>query len=213
MVRQSWVELASFHSNRHHCPRPVTALCRLTTSRTNPHQRKEDVCHYSIIRTSLKIPCTNMYSYNNKSLDFNCQKMSKQIVLPSSEESNPSFKLYAGDRIKIKMIRGNDLMPADVNGLSDPYVVLDPKNPKDLKLNRFYHHFQSQEKCHPGGSINGFLRTTTQLKTLNPIWNDEFDFELLKEVSELTINFQVYDWDRLTKDDRRFQFHLVLTIF
>lgn len=46
------------------------------------------------------------------------------------------------------------------------------------------------------------------MQQLNPNWNDEFQFELLNEREDLTLYFHVYDWDRLTSDDRRFLIHI-----
>ncbi|KAF0984290.1 hypothetical protein FDP41_007467 [Naegleria fowleri] len=114
-----------------------------------------------------------------------------------------SLKLRKGDTLVVQMVQGVDLVVADANGKSDPYVIIDLKQQaKEFKFKSYRHLVEiPNEKCLPGGLVNGSYRTTTQLKTLNPNWNDEFQFELLNEREDLTLYFHVYDWDRLTSDD------------
>ncbi|EFC38278.1 predicted protein, partial [Naegleria gruberi] len=110
------------------------------------------------------------------------------------QQQHEIFTLMPGDILVIKIIRGEDLIIADANDFKQRL--------KDFKLSSFRHLVEvSNEKVLPGGLVGGFLRTTTQMKTLNPIWNDEFQFEILNEMDNLLIHFYVYDWDRLTKDD------------
>ncbi|KAG2374713.1 hypothetical protein C9374_010457 [Naegleria lovaniensis] len=121
----------------------------------------------------------------------------------SSSSFSGSLKLRKGDTLVVQLVQGVDLVVADVNGKSDPYVIIDLKQQaKEFKFKTYRHLVEkANEKCLPGGLVNGLYRTTTQLKTLNPTWNDEFQFELLTDREDLTLYFNVYDWDRLTADD------------
>lgn len=71
-------------------------------------------------------------------------------------------------------MRATDLVPADSNGLSDPYVVL---------------------------TLNGTsVRSKTIPKTLNPVWEELFSLPV-KDLDADVLHVQVMDWDRVSKDD------------
>ncbi|KAF0980510.1 hypothetical protein FDP41_013724 [Naegleria fowleri] len=88
--------------------------------------------------------------------------------------------ILEGDSIRINIIKANDLIPMDVSGSSDPYVIL------SSALN-FYDE----------------IKTSIVKKNLNPIWeNEEYSFRSPKDRSEgWTIKFRVMDYDRMKKDD------------
>ncbi|XP_059620512.1 E3 ubiquitin-protein ligase Nedd-4 isoform X1 [Phlebotomus argentipes] len=92
--------------------------------------------------------------------------------LTSSEEGT--------SQIRIKVIAGHTLAKKDIFGASDPYVRID--------LNTI------------NGNINiDSVLTKTKKKTLNPKWNEEFVFRV--KPGEHKLVFQVFDENRLTRDD------------
>ncbi|XP_055708144.1 E3 ubiquitin-protein ligase Nedd-4 isoform X1 [Phlebotomus papatasi] len=92
--------------------------------------------------------------------------------LTSSEEGT--------SQIRIKVIAGHTLAKKDIFGASDPYVRID--------LNTI------------NGNVNiDSVLTKTKKKTLNPKWNEEFVFRV--KPGEHKLVFQVFDENRLTRDD------------
>ncbi|XP_023173293.1 E3 ubiquitin-protein ligase Nedd-4 isoform X5 [Drosophila hydei] len=82
--------------------------------------------------------------------------------------------------LRIVVISGKSLAKKDIFGASDPYVRID--------LNTIH------------GDINiDSVLTKTKKKTLNPSWNEEFIFRV--KPSEHKLVFQVFDENRLTRDD------------
>ncbi|XP_037723145.1 E3 ubiquitin-protein ligase Nedd-4 isoform X10 [Drosophila subpulchrella] len=82
--------------------------------------------------------------------------------------------------LRIVVLSGQSLAKKDIFGASDPYVRID--------LNTI------------NGDINiDSVLTKTKKKTLNPIWNEEFIFRV--KPSEHKLVFQVFDENRLTRDD------------
>jgi len=80
------------------------------------------------------------------------------------------------DRIlQVRIISGRDLVAADSNGLSDPYVV--------IKYN--------EKKCK--------TKTRVIKKTLNPDWNQIFSFQVQNPSTDV-IKFIVYDKDKIGSD-------------
>ncbi|XP_062537431.1 E3 ubiquitin-protein ligase Nedd-4-like isoform X5 [Armigeres subalbatus] len=83
-------------------------------------------------------------------------------------------------RLRIKVIAGHQLAKKDIFGASDPYVRID--------LNTI-----------SGDENIDSVLTKTKKKTLNPVWNEEFIFRV--KPSEHKLVFQVFDENRLTRDD------------
>ncbi|XP_032598845.1 E3 ubiquitin-protein ligase Nedd-4 isoform X6 [Drosophila grimshawi] len=82
--------------------------------------------------------------------------------------------------LRIVVLSGKSLAKKDIFGASDPYVRID--------LNTI------------NGDINiDSVLTKTKKKTLNPSWNEEFIFRV--KPSEHKLVFQVFDENRLTRDD------------
>lgn len=82
--------------------------------------------------------------------------------------------------LRIVVLSGKSLAKKDIFGASDPYVRID--------LNTI------------NGDINiDSVLTKTKKKTLNPTWNEEFIFRV--KPSEHKLVFQVFDENRLTRDD------------
>ncbi|PAV83363.1 hypothetical protein WR25_16111 isoform E [Diploscapter pachys] len=81
---------------------------------------------------------------------------------------------YVALLVKIRLKSGTDLAIKDASGSSDPYV-------------KFKH----------GDRI--VYRSNTVFKSLNPIWEEEF--QMLVEDISIPLIAQVYDWDRFCSDD------------
>ena len=75
--------------------------------------------------------------------------------------------------LSITLLEARDLKPMDFNGSSDPYVVFRLDNHK---------------------STSSF-----KPETLEPVWNEDFSFQVTNLNSELIV--EVYDKDRVGKDD------------
>ncbi|XP_064541276.1 E3 ubiquitin-protein ligase Nedd-4 isoform X5 [Drosophila montana] len=114
------------------------------------------------------------------------QQQSQQQRLDYNNGHTPRRSLAAvndtGDscHLRIVVLSGKSLAKKDIFGASDPYVRID--------LNTI------------NGDINiDSVLTKTKKKTLNPSWNEEFIFRV--KPSEHKLVFQVFDENRLTRDD------------
>ncbi|CAH0550322.1 unnamed protein product [Brassicogethes aeneus] len=83
-------------------------------------------------------------------------------------------------KLKLKILRGKNLMKKDIFGASDPYVRID--------LNAIN-----------GDDTIDSVLTKTKKRTLCPEWNEEFIFRVKPEEHKLIV--QVFDENRLTRDD------------
>jgi len=83
------------------------------------------------------------------------------------------------NKLTITVVGAKGLKAADLNGKSDPYVVI--KDVKGLNV--------------PGSSV----KTKIKDKTLEPVWNETFEFPFSYALSKLV--FKVYDHDKFTEDD------------
>lgn len=81
--------------------------------------------------------------------------------------------MHAGIAI-VKIVSGKDLLSADWNGRSDPYVILMT-------------------------SSGQWAKTKVSLRNLNPVWNETLHLNI--DDPTLPIKIQVMDKDKLKKDD------------
>lgn len=69
---------------------------------------------------------------------------------------------------------GVNLLSADVNGFSDPYVIL--------------------------STAHQSIKSSIKKKTLNPVWNEMILLNV-KDFNSESLKLDVFDWDRFSKDD------------
>merc|ERR1712241_572527 len=119
--------------------------------------------------------------------------------LPISREITPrSYKLKsqgrgellvsvcyqpAANRITVVVLKARNLPKMDITGLSDPYV----------KIYLLYNDQRIAKK-----------KTHVKKRTLNPVFNESFVFELphLDEgLKNISLEFMLLDWDRVTKNE------------
>lgn len=94
--------------------------------------------------------------------------------IPSAVKLAPLDTVLDVGKMKLEILSAEGLGSADTNGKSDPLAV--------IKL--------------AGVEI---FRTDKKRRTLDPVWNEAFEFPILSRSRELLI-LEVYDWD-LTHDD------------
>ncbi|XP_066017147.1 double C2-like domain-containing protein beta isoform X4 [Pocillopora verrucosa] len=81
----------------------------------------------------------------------------------------------------VKVIRARDLVPRDLNGKSDPYAVLD---------------------LVPDVNGEGQKKTGYKSKTLNPVFNEIFSFQLdHSRIADTKLRVAVWDHDFFGEDD------------
>merc|ERR1719266_2174201 len=126
-------------------------------------------------------------------------KESEHNPVPISKEITPrSFKLKsqgrgeilvslcyqpAANRITVVVLKARNLPKMDITGLSDPYV----------KIYLLYNDQRIAKK-----------KTHVKKRTLNPVFNESFVFELphLEEgLKNISLEFMLLDWDRVTKNE------------
>jgi len=126
-------------------------------------------------------------------------KESEQNPVPISKEITPrSFKLKsqgrgeilvslcyqpAANRITVVILKARNIPKMDITGLSDPYV----------KIYLLYNDQRIAKK-----------KTHVKKRTLNPVFNESFVFELphLEEgLKNISLEFMLLDWDRVTKNE------------
>ncbi|KFB37895.1 AGAP000787-PA-like protein [Anopheles sinensis] len=103
-----------------------------------------------------------------------------RFVSLADQQSRFSNDNAGYSRVLIKVIAGRQLAKKDIFGASDPYVRID--------LNTIDGDVTIQSEL-----------TKTKKKTLDPVWHETFTFRVKPSVHKLV--FQVFDENRLTRDD------------
>ncbi|CCH61412.1 hypothetical protein TBLA_0E03580 [Henningerozyma blattae CBS 6284] len=97
---------------------------------------------------------------------------------PVSASKLPQSDLItnSGD-LTINVLNAENLISADSNGFSDPYL-----------------------KFYLNEGENNFFKTSTQKKTLNPVWNESTQIQINNRVNDY-LNIKVWDWDAANTND------------
>jgi len=89
----------------------------------------------------------------------------------------------AASRLTVVVLKARNLPKMDITGLSDPYV----------KIYLLYNNQRISKK-----------KTHVKKRTLNPVFNESFVFDLPRSESGLAkvqLEFMLLDWDRVTKNE------------
>lgn len=89
----------------------------------------------------------------------------------------------AAARITVVVLKARNLPKMDITGLSDPYV----------KIYLLYNGQRIAKK-----------KTHVKKRTLNPVFNESFVFDLPKSengLENVQLEFMLLDWDRVTKNE------------
>ena len=93
------------------------------------------------------------------------------------------MRLMVGSFLTVHVVEARDLIPMDMDGTSDPYVIL---------------RIEDQQ-----------IETTFKKSTLNPVWNESFTFEISQ--GTLPLYIEVMDKDTFGDDDSEGVYQLYLT--
>lgn len=100
-------------------------------------------------------------------------------IPPEDKEDRPKMDEYSSPAplgvLRVELVEASDLHPADMNGLSDPYVV--------IKIGR------------------GSYRSPVKYKSLNPKWGEFCGADFMIFNMEQKVKISVYDSDSYSKDD------------
>ena len=89
--------------------------------------------------------------------------------------------------LHVKVCQARDLLAADSNGSSDPYV-----------------------RIQIGDDIENAVQTKHLNKTLDPVWNETFNLYVSRENRAKTVTFEVFDRDMIGQDDSLGKFSIGL---
>eukprot|EP01087_Luapelamoeba_hula_P009828 TRINITY_DN256_c1_g1_i2.p1 TRINITY_DN256_c1_g1~~TRINITY_DN256_c1_g1_i2.p1 ORF type:complete len:1622 (-),score=365.44 TRINITY_DN256_c1_g1_i2:37-4902(-) len=93
--------------------------------------------------------------------------------------------------IKIRVVAALNLKASDLSGSSDPYCIIEINGAGKKKMKK-----KKEGKKR--------LVTKTLKKTLNPMWDEEFDLQaeqMLVDIHQDVVTFTVMDWDRIGAHD------------
>ena len=106
-----------------------------------------------------------------KSIVLDSEPAYEQVDVVLSDEECPAV-------FHVKVCQARDLIAADSNGTSDPYV-----------------------RIHIGDDVKGGIRTKHLTKTLNPVWNESFELLVTQAMRPQSVTVEVFDKDLIGKDD------------
>ena len=102
--------------------------------------------------------------------------------------------------LRVKVVSAHGIKGSDLSGLSDPYVVvkLHRVNESTAKIKALAVASGDAFGHHAGKDS---FRTETVKKTLDPVWNETFEFERVDRGSESYVTFELWDHDMVGDDD------------
>ncbi|KAG2377598.1 hypothetical protein C9374_009114 [Naegleria lovaniensis] len=96
--------------------------------------------------------------------------------------------------LSIHVKEGRNLISCDVNGFSDPYLIVGC-GPS----------LEDRSNIYPGQIV----KTSTKLKTLNPVWNETIT-TCVCDIKTDVLHIECMDWDRVSEDDAMGHFSITL---
>lgn len=87
---------------------------------------------------------------------------------------------FAKNVLTVEVKEGQNLVPMDTNGLSDPYA---------------------QVRISPDRTDKTKKKTKTIKATLSPVWSETFTYDIKGDDKEKRVVIEVWDWDRTSRND------------
>jgi len=102
----------------------------------------------------------------------------------SSQSTTKGMVEFIG-MLSVTVIAGYQLISCDVNGFSDPFVIIGCGKLLD-----------TPSEVYPGQIV----KTSIKMKTLDPVWNETLNTCICDLKTDI-LHLECMDWDRLTEDD------------
>jgi hypothetical protein len=121
------------------------------------------------------LPRRRAGDYLNPYMDYiTCDSYVKKYAAPLSPQRPPPQQRQQPEVLYLRIVRGENLIARDIR-TSDPYVDIACENYKPI------------------------AKTKVQVSNLNPIWDEQFSFEVPSNVRYITLS--VWDSDNIGNDD------------
>ena len=104
--------------------------------------------------------------------------------------------------VRIKIKKASNLTKKDIFGASDPYVAVYLANKDDVREDQLCFEMTAADNSLDTTAYiytNQIRKTSTRKRTLNPTWNETFEIEM--NLSNQSLVFDVFDENRITRDD------------
>ena len=104
--------------------------------------------------------------------------------------------------VRIKIKKASNLTKKDIFGASDPYVAVYLANKEDVREDQLCFEMTAADNSLDTTAYiytNQIRKTSTRKRTLNPTWNETFEIEM--NLSNQSLVFDVFDENRITRDD------------
>ena len=103
---------------------------------------------------------------------------------------------------KVKVVKATNLVAADIGGKSDPYAKLKFERKPAMKAATKSGKKAKKTKVKTGKTGKVVHQTVTVKKTLNPTWNQTFDFSEMGPITpDMILTITVWDWDKYGEHD------------
>ncbi|XP_052238872.1 calcium-dependent protein kinase C-like isoform X2 [Dreissena polymorpha] len=132
---------------------------------------------YGLIHQGLKCDACDMNVHKR------CEKNTPKLcgIDHTERRGRIHIKVYShGDKLMVEVREAKNLIPMDPNGLADPFVKV---------------------KIIPSEEHKIKLKTKTIKATLNPTWDEKFQFDLAADDFAKRVSLEIWDWDRTSRND------------